>query len=294
MFELRSDRFDTIIRNNIHYLYADSNMFGDCKFGDLMMYSTYLYYLKKYILFYWPNKFNRDNIFFIFNIRDQIKIDDLQIILSLFNSVWKGYDIIEGGKYNINQLVTRGNIWSFKTYLENNNIHLTDDDVPIINPFNVGVSYNKRNSVFIYPVRDKDYNVERNMSLTDIISVIDNVSIRDRIYLITKGNGLDFSDIRAHTNRNLTEINDDINWTEILFMIMSMCKLYVGGDCGLSHFVGLIDKLYQPEMKIYYNTTPLIMKDKINEFDKGVDEVTFTPYNAYKESSLTIINLTGK
>jgi hypothetical protein len=289
MFDFQQSMFNTVVRNNIHYLFADSDMFGDCKFGDLAMYSTYLHYLKRFIIFYWP-KYNQDNLFFIFNKRSEMKIDNLHGILSLFSNVWKGIDSIEGGKFNIRQLVKAGNLWAFKTYLDNNDIYLTDNDRPIIDPFGMCISHNKRNAVYVLPVMNKRYNVERNMSIETVVNIIRHAPTMSKVFLITKDSGADYKEIRSRSNRNLTELGDDMSWTDILIQIMSNCKLFISGDCGLSHFVSVIDKKYKPEMIIYYNTLPLKMDKRFNEFDREVNEVNFTPLRTYKDSKLTIIN----
>jgi len=308
MFELKQSNFDTIQRHDIHYLYADSNMFGDCKFGDLMLYSTYLYFLKRYLITYYPDKFNQDNLFFIFNKRthttslqqcflSKIKGEaflpninpyELRSVLMLFNKVWGGMEVNESGKYNIRQIVSGGNIWSFKTYLDENKITIPITE-KIIDPSKILITHNKRNKIIFNPVRGKKYNIERNMDDDEIIKIINECNVKDTINLVTKGTDINFKYIKDNTRNRLVNYDSKYSWDAMLLDIFSDCKLYIGGDCGFTHFVSLIDIKYKPEMMIYYRTRDFMNKVKCNEFDRDTHIINFMPYKPYENDTIKII-----
>ena len=298
MFKLKINNLETLYHNGKHYLYADSDMFGECKFGDLMMYGVYLFFLKKYLIRRRTYGFNEGNLFFIFNRRNKVdsvkecllskikgerfisttSANELRSILYLFNNVWGGIEVNESGKYNIRQIVSGGNIWSFKAYLDSISKTINPKD-SIIDPSRLLVSRNQRRKIYFNPVRGKKYNIERNMDDEEIVTIINNHSARDTINLITKGTDINFTTINDKTKCRLINIDNRYSWDDIVLDLLSDCKLYISGDCGLTHFVSLIGMIYKPEMEIYYRTRSCKNKVELNEFDNY--EATFTPYSPY-------------
>lgn len=286
MFRLKTHNFTTKQHNDIHYLYADSDMFGDCRFGDLMMYGTLLFFLKKYLIKEFP-LFNENNLYFIFNRRKSLYMlnGSLRFTLNLFNNVWAGIDTNESNKFNIRQIIDPGNLWAFKTFLDQNKITIDASD-KIIDPKRTLVPFNKRDKIYINPIRQKKYNIERNLTDQEIISIINKISLNETVYIITEDNNLDIRKINQYIDHRIKEVSldDDYEWSDILINMMSSCKRYIGGDCGLTHFVSLLDITYKPDIDIYYRTKSFTPKKIFNQFDESVKEVDFKPYCPYGEN----------
>ncbi len=279
-----------------YYLYVDSNWFGDhLRLGDFTMVSCILLLIKQQIINSMPSKYTNNNVYFILNNVGGVHITRINELMQLFPNIWSTITLNKSNRYNIRQILSGGNIWAFKMYMESNNIR-QDKDIaehfngqhvidPRVNYLN-SLTGNKKNDVFILPIRGKDYNTERNLTDTLLTRIINNVIIpHDNVYVITKDNEYRI----GKYNKNVVELGDNMQWIDIIFMIMNRAKLYISGDCGMSHFISMCMPIYKPrEIRLYYRTKPCNIHKPLNQFDNVHRECTFTPYMPYTTDILTI------
>jgi hypothetical protein len=292
LFKLNKKEFTVYNEGGINYLYADTTMFGSkLRLGDFVMYSTLLFCLKQWLINDTDNDFTQDNFYFKLNRIGGLMIDNILSTLSLFPNVWRGFDVRKDGGCNVRQCCGGGNIWSFKMYLEERGIKLSDkqfNNQHVIDPSAFNLTGNKRNTIYIFPVRAKEYNTERNMSDRDLVKIIKKIDRRERIVVITKDSNINIQRLRSECNRSLDRLDDSWTWLEIILEMMTNCSLYISGDCGLSHLVSMIHKDYKPMMELYYRTNDFIMSKPHNSYDESVSVINFIPYKPYLTDNMLI------
>ncbi len=299
LFDLKESELKKLVcgfeRDKYYYLNANTTMFGDSlRLGDFVMYTTYLFYLKQHLIYISPDIFNQNNLYFKLNRIGGLLIGDILSTMSLFPSVWRGFINTNRDKHNINQIVTGGNIWSFKTYLTDRSIGLTNKqynglDIISLNSYNIKKDI-APNKVFILPVRNKLYNTERNLTDSEIVSIVNNIPMTNLVTIISKDNGIDVDSIRRQCGREIEEIGDNVSWLEIVLLLAKECRKYISGDCGFSHLVSALPLKFRPRIELYYRTTPFKMTSPTNKFDRLVNEINFIPYDPYLTDSIQIKN----
>ncbi len=292
MFKLKTKSFSTLDIDEKHYLAVDTTMMGSpMRLGDLSMLSCMLFCLKYQLINEQPERFNNDNLFFILNRVGGLLVNDIMLTLSLFPNVWGDIEINAPDWYNVRQLISGGNVWSFKQYLDTHGIKLNDvvKGKHVVDPSHFCISptnANKQN-VFLFPVRNKKYNIERNMSDELLIKIIN--KFNRPVKLIIKDIPDNFEHVIRSCN-NVSVIRNNVSWMNIMLDIMKTGIHYISGDCGLTHLISLVHEGYKPSMEIYYNTKPYHMKKPLNQFDRAATlPIDFKPYSPYL-TDITIIN----
>lgn len=292
IFDNIPDSVETnLTSDGIHYLYANTTMFGELKLGDLMMYSCLLRFLKSALIKKFPDKYSEHTLYFVLNRLGGLKVDQIRSMMSLMPSIWGGSTVTDTITCNIKQCLTGGNLWAFKCYLEECGISLTDINKNVIELGNTFcLTDEDKKDIYIMPVHGKQYNKVRNMSEKDIIRLVNSLPDSDRtINVIVKDSKLNKNYLLLHGRNRLTLIDHGMTWHEIVMNIISNCRLYISGDCGLTHLVSMICPKYKPEMRIYYNTSNHYIKKINNEFDKKCRTVNFKPFIANGSDDVQII-----
>lgn len=292
-----SDNLKFYEKNNKYYLIIDTDYFGSTvRFGDFVMISNLLFIVKINLVKYF-NYLTHDNFFYKFNNKGNIKLNNFNRLLGLFKNLYDNDVNINKQKYsiyNFNQVLPKGNLWFYKCYFDNSDYRLSNE-YKMIEP-NINVNNIKKNVVYILPVLNKTYNVERNWNIEMLKGIINNISKDIKIKIISIDNYK-----LSNTNENiLKQLRSDIiflktvNWYDIINGISLTCKEFIGGDCGMMHFVSALSKPYSPDkITCYYNTR------NCNEGVKGFYKylknhnsisgtVNFKPYALYETTNITI------
>lgn len=292
LFNIKTKNIQTLKVQGIHLISVDTNWMGTpMRLGDLTMTSCMLLALKHQLIRQ-HKEFNRDNLFFQLNRVGGLKVNRLFQTLRLFPNVWHGVEVDAPRWYNVRNLMNGGNIWSFKCFLERQNLRLNDvaGDMHVVDPMEFDISTKgPRNMTYLFPVRHKEYNVERNMSDAVLIDILKGIS--GPVTLITKdvNDNLD-NVIKSH--KNIRTVN--IAWIDIILSIITDGKLFISGDCGLTHLISMIRPEYKPAMDIYYKTNPFKIGKMHNDFDndagihKNTSPINFKPYSPYLTDELNI------
>lgn len=291
IFNLKTDDVQTKFQDGVNLIGVDTTWMGTpMRLGDFSMTSCMLFCLKHQLINMYPDRFNNANLFFELNRVGGLQVKDPLVTMSLFPNVWR--DITTGADdwYNVRNLISGGNVWSFKAYLEINGIKLPEicEGQHILDPTQYNIPLVDRDKVYLYPVRHKEYNIERNMDDKLLIQIIN--SIKSPVTLITKDLTDNFNHVKRSCN-NVT-IMDNMPWSKILLSIIRDSKIFISGDCGLSHLVSMIHEDYKPAMNIYYRTSPFIMDKPLNQFDRYIKQndipIDFIPYSPYLTDVMNI------
>jgi len=170
------------------------------------------------------------------------------------------------------------------------NINLNNDmfnNGYVIDPSSMVMRIDNPKTVYIYPVRNKTYNIERIFSYNNILNIIKGIRSHNNIVIITKDTDIKIDQLRKGCNRNLTNLTS-IPWHEIINTIITDGERLITGDCGLTHFFSLLRPDYQPRLIIYYKTKSFINNNPMNEFDKKIKVVNFKPYSPYSLDKISI------
>lgn len=291
IFNFKTDKFTTERNSNGNILYADSTMFGnDLRLGDFVMYSLLLFCLKSQLIAMYPKRFNSTNLYFKLNMIGKCCINDIDILMKWFPNVWKNNRIINKSQNNINQLIDGGNLWAFKCYLERTNIKLNNSifkNYHLIDPVEGFNRDTNPSTVYIFPVRKKNYNTERNFNYKMIYDIIVGLNLNKKVVVITKDTDIKFHYLTKTIKRDLTELNDK-SWNDIILDIIKDGERLITGDCGLAHFISMIKAFNKPRLTVYYKTAAHIITAPMNEFDKKMKVINFKPYSPYITDSISI------
>jgi hypothetical protein len=303
----------TYKKDGIEYLFVDTDWMGSpMRVGDLTMTSCLLYFLKNELICKYPDRFNRENLYFILNRSNHgdVLVRSLPVFLSFFPYIWKDYYNTTINRFvddnnpanidnininNVKQILSGGNIWSFKYYLEKNGIQLNIDnrfDYGVVDPRHFAIASNGRKNTYFYPVMEKEYNCERNMTLNEIADIINNEP-DDTVTLIIKDlTDIDLMDLNRICKYRFKILSQHYNWSHLFLEIMSKGGKFISGDCGLTHFISMIHPDYRPDMDIRYRTKDFDMKKTLNHFDRFAFDnknefglIDFKPYNPYQKNN---------
>jgi hypothetical protein len=101
----------------------------------------------------------------------------------------------------------------------------------------------------------------------------------------------------------ITDLNLNVNveliksesWEDIIKGVMTECLLYIGGDCGFTHFVCSLHDKYRPKRIIcYYNTNGLNVNPntvkKVVKYPNKVEKyVQFKPWTLFEGANINIL-----
>lgn len=232
------------------------------RLGDQSIMCTILYNIKRKLISLYPDKFNQDNLFFIYNNRPEynlIGIDDLiKYAPQLYDRPTVTQSPEKRSRYSVAQIQPRFHNQKFNFFLRHHKQNLTDAAFPYVPliPQRVNEYVGKeKNKVLILPTTGKTYHMERNWSDAMIIKLINTLPDRYKnVYIINRDvYHRDLTEIIRRTNKHITVLDNDQQWNEIVDIATQLCDLYVGGDCGFSHLLanmyGSPDKFH-----IFYRT----------------------------------------
>lgn len=91
-----------------------------------------------------------------------------------------------------------------------------------------------------------------------LINIINTIPDKYKnVYLVNKDcYKSDVNRVISLTNRNIIALNDDIHWDHIIDLATQNCHMYIGGDCGFSHFIANVKD--SPTNLVYFHRTPLM------------------------------------
>jgi hypothetical protein len=285
------------VNDNKYYIIIDSDYFGEVvRFGDFVMMSSLLFIIKLNLIASYE-KLTADNFYFYLNNKNNIKLNNVNRLFKLFKNLYDYKVRINKSQYknyNFDQILPRGNLWFYKCYLNNCNYRLLNNYKMIVPE--VSADDVDKNTVYILPVINKTYNIERNWNIDMISNIIKGVDNTYNIKIIS----LDNYRLNKTNERLLKKVRSDIiflkkvNWYDIINGISLTCKEFIGGDCGMMHFVCALSKPYSPDkITCYYNTKDCKEGTKVffkylTHSDKISNEVNFKPLPLYENTKIGV------
>jgi len=285
------------LNKNKYYLIIDSDYFGKViRFGDFVMLSNLLFIIKINLIEQYEN-LNIDNFYFYLNNKNNITLNNLNRLFKLFKNLYDHKVNINKTQYhiyNFNQILPKGNLWFYKCYLDNCNYKLSNKYKMILLDI-IPEDINK-NTVYILPVINKTYNIERNWNMPMLKNIIKIIDKRDNIKIIS----VDNYQLSETNERLLKQVRSDIiflknvNWYDIINGISLTCKEFIGGDCGMMHFVSALSEPYSPnKITCYYNTRNCkegikVFYKYLTNHDNISSAVDFKPLALYKTTNIII------
>jgi hypothetical protein len=86
-----------------------------------------------------------------------------------------------------------------------------------------------------------------------------------------------------------------LTWEKLIEDIINKGAIYIGGDCGFSHFILSLHKTFRPEnCIIYYNTKGVIEKGMALKSiamypDRVNSQFDFRPYTLFEDGNVNIL-----